>query len=214
MRVKPIARAAVQLAAGADRGSLRSRERRLRRPIRWADKRRLVASICMTVLALGAGCSSGRDRALPSSTTEPAPTESDASTELSQRASAEGRIPVYIKDVDVEHRVLTVDSIELYLAEAAEQAHSEDLTGPPQEYDLYVKNDIYIKNGMTKLRKLRVAEGVSIAVLGPERADPRPTVRIGLDELKQYVAERPQVSPFWVEAISGRVQRIVEQYVP
>jgi hypothetical protein len=123
---------------------------------------------------------------------------------------ADGRVPVYIKTVDVAQRLLTYDQIQFLTGAAAKQAwvkdHPDDPDGPP--------NDYYILNVNPQLYTVPIASSVVITVniVGDGSSTDHPASLAQLaDDMHKDGAE---MLPFWVTISGGSIVKIEEQFVP
>ncbi len=129
---------------------------------------------------------------------------------------ADGRHPVFLHDVDLAGRTLTVDVIQFLTGQDAVVAyqadHPDDPDGPP--------NDYYIVNVNPRLRTLPVAAEVEVSLVllhlgeGVE-LKPRSWATL-LDDLAGGAPADGLVSasPFWLTLDHGVVVGIEEQYLP
>ncbi len=119
----------------------------------------------------------------------------------------DGRSPVILTSIDVAHRTITFDLIELYLGTQAAVEWKKDNPGQTEVPPL---NGHYMRNNNPKLRTLPVAAGVVVKVLN-ESGDPVPGTVISFADLASY---RDFNSVFWLTVKGGEVTLFEQQFFP
>jgi hypothetical protein len=176
-----------------------------------------IGAVLVAGLALlfGACSDSDGNKATDTTTTSVAGTTSSsvAATGTTSTTVANGRVPVYIKTLDVQQRKLTYDQIQFLTGADAKKAwvkdHRDEPDGPP--------NDYYILNVNPALYTVPIASGAQVTLtnLAPNPGtDPQPAT---LDELQAGLTKRGTAfegPPFWVTITGGVITKIEEQFVP
>jgi hypothetical protein len=188
---------------------------------------RLLAATCLavTVLALATACSqqSSRDKAgpspaaVPEATAEfgdgPAPaatgTPVTAATRPTKPAAvlADGRWPGFVRDAGDD--TVFVDLVEFLTGAAADKAWQQKYPESGQDSP---DNDYFIVNDNTKLRKLPLAPGVVVKVVGDD--GPEADTTIAGSELGKHFGDQLGVHLFWFTVRQGEVTRIEQQFLP
>jgi hypothetical protein len=173
-----------------------------------------VVAAAASALALLAGCvpedhqgTGSLGDAPPSSlapTTAVAPTTAPTQSEP---VLPDGRSPIILKSVDVEHRTVTFDLIELYLGAQAmvewKKDHPNETVEPPL-------NGHYMRNNNPKLRTLPVATDVVVNVLD-DLGDPAPNNAIPFAQLATHHSVH---GVYWITVKGGAVTMFQEQFFP
>lgn len=139
------------------------------------------------------------------STTAPVTVPSTTSTTV-----ADGRVPAYLKTLDVPGRTLTYDQIQFLTGAEAKKAFVKDHPDQPDGPD----NDYYIVNVNPALYTVPVAAGatVTLNVLADGSSTDQPSTLEKLaDGLKKDGSE---TIPFWLTIKAGAITKIEEQFVP
>jgi hypothetical protein len=124
---------------------------------------------------------------------------------------ADGRVPVYIKTVDVQGRRLTYDQIQFLTGDAAVKAYQKDHPGSQEDG---VPNDYYIVNVNPQLYTVPIAGDVAITVniVGDgSSTDQMATLAQLRDDMTKDGAD---TLPFWVTIRAGSITKIEEQFTP
>jgi hypothetical protein len=174
--------------------------------------RQLTASLLVLVAAAALGGCSGSEEpgapAGPTATTAAANAGSPTTTE--PVVLADGRHPVYLKNVDPDRRTITFDLIQFFTGEAANQAAAEDNEESPPP------NDYYIRNVNPKLRTLPVAADAPITVnvlAAQSTGSSTKDVSVTMAKLASYFPNSG-TPPFWITVAQGQVTTIAQQYLP
>lgn len=117
----------------------------------------------------------------------------------------DGRSPVILKSVDVAHRTITFDLIELYLGAQAQVEWKKDhpnATGPG------LPGDTYVRNNNTKLRTLPVSTNVVIKTL-QHNGESTPTGQIAFEALPTYKSDS---NIYWITVVGGTITLFEEQF--
>jgi hypothetical protein len=119
---------------------------------------------------------------------------------------ADGRSPMILSSIDVAHRTMTFDLIELYLGTQAAVEWRKD---HPGQTELPPLNGHYMRNNNTKLRTLAVAAEAVITVLDIN-GDPTGVI-VDLAGL----ASRPTPNKiFWITVKDDTITKVDEQFFP
>ena len=131
----------------------------------------------------------------------------------------DGRYPVHVKAADATSgsESITVDVIQFYTGDAANQASKEDGGEAP------VPNDIYIRNESTKLRTIPVASGTTATVpywQGQTMVNPPDGTKVSFSQFASAMngnkswQQSDQNAIYWITIGSGEVTKIAYQYTP
>lgn len=132
---------------------------------------------------------------------------------------ADGRYPVLVEAVDPTSgsESVTVDVIQFYTGDAANQASAEDGGEVP------VPNDVYTRNESKKLRTLPVVPGISATVGYWQKdtmANPPDGKKVSFSQFAQAIngnaswQQMAQGSIYWITLNGGEVTKIEYQYMP
>ena len=132
---------------------------------------------------------------------------------------ADGRYPVQVKAVDPTSgsESITVDVIQFYTGDAANQASAEDGGEVP------VPNDVYTRNESKKLRTLTVVPGTPATVGYWQKdtmANPPKGKKVSFSQFAQAIngnaswQQMNQGSIYWITLDGGEVTKIAYQYMP
>ena len=132
---------------------------------------------------------------------------------------ADGRYPVLVEAVDPTSgsESVTVDVIQFYTGDAANQASAEDGGEVP------VPNDVYTRNESKKLRTLDVVPGISASVGYWQKdtmANPPDGKKVSFSQFAQAIdgnaswQQMNQGSIYWITLDGGNVTKIEYQYMP
>jgi hypothetical protein len=136
----------------------------------------------------------------PASPKTPRPTTSTHPTP-DPTALAEGTYPAYVRAVDVQRAVITVDVVQVFVGGAAHQAAIED--GVPWNDVRF--DPVYIRNENPLLRTLPVARQVNIKFIGECM---EPSRRVGLTELRKETTPFTTAFYYDISVVGGSIQSI------
>jgi hypothetical protein len=159
------------------------------------------------VLVLG-GCAQSHPPASDATAPTSAPSSTATSAGLGAPAPppalADGKHPAFLTTVDVAHRTVTLDLVELLTGDAAKKRFQQDHPGE-QGPD----NDYYVVNDNPLLRTLPVSGQVQVTVAS---GDPNQPIGKAFADLPGYVAAHKVL--FWLTVAHGEVTRIDQIWVP
>jgi hypothetical protein len=184
----------------------------------------VLVQLVSLVLAAACGDLMASERASPGTArptpVEPATQAGDPPSEPpADAALPDGRHPVYLVDLDVAARTVTVDLIQFLTGAEADAAYRED-TGDPDG----APNGYHIRNVSPRLRTLPVTLDVAVTVVRLGSPTGAGSLPWSLDQLPEHLAETPPPpegpagrlgwNPFWLTVRDGTVVAIDEQYLP
>jgi hypothetical protein len=139
----------------------------------------------------------------PGEVTHPTPSVT-ASPAPDPNALADGVYPTYVRAVDVQDAMITVDVLQTFFGEDAHQAAIEDgVAWKDVQYD-----PVYIRNENPLLRTLPVASDVHIKLIGMCEA---PSRWIGLTQLKQAITPFTELFYYEVTMVDGSVAGVLQK---
>ena len=178
--------------------------------------RRFLAVLALALAACGADdeaaststTASSSTSTSTSSTTVPSTTSPSAPGETDL---ADGRHAVFMTEVDVTGRTVTVDVIQWLTGEEANEAYEEE-TGDPSG----VPNDYFIKNENPRLRTLAVSDDVEVQVVALGEDSDADLGPLPFVQLPDYIEglRAPEGMTAWITVEGGVVTAVEEQYRP
>ncbi len=147
--------------------------------------------------ATGATGSSASTTTAKSSASKPASTTTTTMVEK----LPDGTYFVFITEISLKNKTLTIDLAELYTGQKAKEAAAAD--------GEQIETDFYIRNKNTKLRTVGIVDNASIKVLG----DGSDLVAGDLAKLSTHVDTKSEL-PASITVTKGAITSVDEQYFP
>jgi hypothetical protein len=169
-----------------------------------------VVVACLAAIGLTACSSQGSNKAATPTT---ATTSTAVASSTTATSVANGRVPAYLKTLDLNQRQLTYDQIQFLTGTEAKKAWVKDHPDQPDGPD----NDYYILNVNPKLYTVSIAANATVTLANLAKNPSVEGSPASLEDLAAGLKKRPtgfDGPPFWLTISGGSITKIEEQYVP